>query len=160
MDKSLRGDLENSTEGPEKQTWISIPVLLQYDLLPESKLNPFVALGFATDYLASSSISLNRVAVNAAASPERSFDIARNDLNFSLLLSAGGKYKIGGGMLLAEIRYAYGLMEISDRDHAFENTTLLFDYSYADSVFKISTLSITMGYVFNVFNPKKLNRAK
>lgn len=160
MDKNLRDDLENSTEGPENQTWVSLPVLVQYDLIPESKFNPFVAIGVATDYLASSSITLSRVAVNAAGSPSREFDIDRNELNFSLLLSAGGKYKIGGGMLITEIRYAYGLMEISDRDHAFENSTLLFDYSYADSVFKISTLSITMGYVFNVFNPKKLNRAK
>ena len=156
LDKPLSGDLENSTEGPEKQTWISLPVLVQYDLIPESKFNPFVGVGVSVDYLAGSSISLNRVAVNAAASPQRTFAIDRNELNFSVLLSAGGKYKIGGGMLIAEIRYAHGLMEISDRDHAFSNSTLLFDYSYADSVFKINTLSATIGYVFNVFNPKNI----
>ncbi len=160
LDKDLGGDLENSTEGPENQTWLSLPILVQYDLVPTSKFNPFVAVGVSTDYLMASSIALSRVAVNAAGSPQRAFAIERNELNFSLLLSAGGKYKIGGGILIAEIRYAHGLMEISDRDHAFTNSTLLFDYSYADSVFKINSLSATIGYVFNVFNPKKLNRAK
>ncbi len=160
LDKDLGGDLENTTEGPEKQTWLSLPVLIQYSLIPDSKFNPFVAVGGSVDYLTSSSISLNRVAVNAAASPQRSFDIDRNSLNVGVLVSAGGKYKIGGGLLLAELRFAYGLLEVSDRDRAFNNNTLLFDYSYADSVFKVNTLSLTMGYIFNVFNPKKLNRAK
>jgi opacity protein-like surface antigen len=160
LDKDLGGDLENTTEGPEKQSWLSIPILVQYDLIPDSKFNPFVAVGISTDYLVASSISLNRVAVNAAASPQRAFDVDRNSLNFGLLLSAGAKYKIGGGMLLAEIRYSHGLLEVSDRDRVFSNSILLFDYGYADSVFKVNTISATIGYVFNVFKPKKLNRAK
>lgn len=160
LDKDLGGDLENTTEGPENQTWLSLPVLVQYDLIPDSKFHPFVGIGVSTDFLMASSIALNRVAVNAAASPQRAFDIDRNYLNFSLLLSAGGKYKIGGGLLIAEVRYSYGLLEISDRDHAFSNNILLFDYDYADSVFKVNSLSATIGYIFNIFNPKKLNRAK
>ncbi len=160
LDKDLGNDLENTTEGLEKQTWISLPVQVQYSLVPDSKFNPFIAIGASADYLASSSISLNRVAVNAAASPQRTFDIDRNAFNVNLLISGGAKYKIGGGMLLVELRYSYGLLEVSSRDHAFSNSTLLFDYSYADSVFKMNSISATIGYVFNVFNPKKLNRAK
>jgi hypothetical protein len=160
LDNNLGGDLENSTEGPEKQSWISLPILVQYALKPGSKLNPFVAAGASVDYLMASSISLSRVAVNAAASPQRSFDIERNPWNVSALVSGGIKYKIGGGLLVAEVRYAYGLMDMNDAESAYSNSILLFDYDYADSIFKVNSVSATVGYVINIFNPKKLTSTK
>jgi hypothetical protein len=37
---------------------------------------------------------------------------------------------------------------------------MAFKYGYADSIFKVNSLSVTAGYVYNIFKPKKLSRGK
>lgn len=159
---SLENNLENTSDGQEKQSWISLPVTVQYALFP-SRVNPYISLGIATDYLLASQISLNNIRVNANTTPEQSETITerRNRIIVSAIASAGIKLKLGGGFVVSEIRYLYGLMPVNDPTTAFDvNEKLLFDKGYADSEFSVNSMSISAGYIFNVFKPKKLRCKK
>lgn len=153
--------LINSFTGIETQTRISLPVTLEYEIA-EKKYNPYVALGVSTDYLLNSEITGDRTRENQAGVSEKTEDLKpqREKINISALAAAGVKLPIGPGFLVFEVRYAYGLTNVSSPETAYANQSLALDYGYADSVFKLSSLSIAGSFIFNKHNPKKLTHKK
>jgi hypothetical protein len=149
--------LSNEFKGIETQNWFSLPVSFEYRV-GESKINPYVAGGVSIDYLLKAKLNGIRNRDDVASVPESSYDIisARNKINISALLAAGIKAKIGVGFFVAEVRYLYGLNNITSSENALTNQRALWDPYYTDSVFKISSLVITGSYVINIFKPKKL----
>lgn len=161
-DLDLGNDIKNTSTGKESLTWISLPVLLQYNF-STSKFNPYVALGFSADYLINANLTMNRLRVNATSTQERTFDIkgSRNKINISTVAAAGFKLPLGNGFVTGEMRFTYGLTKINNSNSAFTiSDYLLFDHAYADNVMRINAVSVTAGYLYNVFNPKKLSRKK
>lgn len=143
----------------ERQTWIELPVLLQYKLL-DKKYNPYIALGATPSYLLASQLELERPIDGNQAVELDETDILelRNQINVSLTVSAGIKFKVGPGFYVAEIRYNHGLLNLSDQENILNsNPQLVFDRRYADSEFSVNTISLhLLGYLFNQYNPKKL----
>lgn len=152
----------NHTEGTESQSWASLPISLQYGIKIK-KIDTYVGLGVSTDFLLGSTLTINRARTNANSLQEQTIDITsgRNPINISAIVSAGLKFKLGGGFVVGEIRYYYGLTTINTVNSAYTlNDYLLFDNAYADNQMKLNSLSITAGYIVNVFNPKKLRARK
>lgn len=160
---TLSGDEENTSEGMEEQTCLSLPVSLQYCLSQKSRLHPYIGLGVAGDYLLDASLTMSRIRVNANSEQEQTFDItdARNTFNLSAIASAGIKMPLGGGYVVTELRIRYGITKINNPSTAFAvNDYLLFDSGYTDNEMKLNAISITAGYVYNIFKPKKLRNKK
>lgn len=151
--------LLNEFEGAESQTALSLPVTLEYKFM-EKKFNPYIALGFSTDYLLSSKLTAERKRTDEPGVPERGLDLERERINLSALAAAGVKLPVGPGFIVFEVRYAHGLTNVSTPETAFANQSLALDYGYADPVFKQSSLSIAGSYIFNKHNPKKITRKK
>jgi len=149
----------NEFEGLEKQTALSLPVTLEYKFI-EKKFNPYIALGFSTDLLLSNTLTAERKRTDEPGVPERGVDLEREPINLSALAAAGVKLPVGPGFIVFEVRYAHGLTNISSPETAFANQSLALDYGYADSVFKLSSLSVAGSYIFNKHNPKKITRKK
>jgi len=148
-------------EGFEKQNWITLPISVQYSLFEFKKIHFYVSAGASIDYLLSSDITATLLrGENASSLPEKTITVIedRNKINSSILISAGGKRKIGSGYLLGEIRFQYGLTNNTDIGGTFSNPTLTFDYHLVDSIFKLNSLSISVGYVVNIYKPKKLSK--
>lgn len=148
----------NITEATESMMWLSLPVSVQYTL-SDHPMNPYVSLGASADYLIQSDITVKRTRVNANALQERTLDVTdgRNNLNLSGIASIGVKRRLGGGYFNAEVRISYGFSSISKPEYAYTlDEFLLFDYAYADNEFRINSLSLTVGYLYNVFSPKKI----
>ena len=145
----------------EKQSWASLPVSLHYQFNKFS-FKPYIALGVQTDYLLNASLSAERIrqGFQSIQQETEDFKAQRQKLNFSILAAAGARFKLGGGFVITEVRFYYGLTSISSKESAFQNNQLAFKYGYADSIFKINSLSVTAGYVYNIFNPKKLRSRK
>lgn len=161
-DLHLSDDLENSSEGKEVQTGITLPVSLQY-AIRKSRLNPYVSLGLSVDYLLKSNITMSRLRVNANSIQERNFDVtaSRKRINLNAIASAGMKARLGSGFVVAEMRFTYGLSGINDTSSAYTiDDYLLFDDGYADNSMNLNSLSLTVGYIYNVFHPKKLKPGK
>lgn len=145
----------NITTAQESQAWISLPVSLQYTL-KDVRYLPYLALGVSTDYLLSSNITTETIQDNAGSVQKRTLDITREKLNISAMMSAGAKLRIFGGYLVGEVRYYYGLKKVNSSNTYHQNTSINFNNNIGDSLFKLNSLSLTVGYVQNIFKPKKL----
>ncbi len=153
--------LRNELTAFETQNWASLPVTLEYSVLNAQsnlhrKFRPYVAGGVSIGYLLNSSISAERQRDDASSIPEANIDIARESINVGLLVGTGVKMKMGSGLFVVEIRYAHGLNGLTSQKTAYENQSLLWNYGYADPQFKISSLSLALSYVVDVFKPKKI----
>lgn len=149
-----------TTTGKERQAWVSLPVTVQYRL-GKSKFNPYIAAGFSADYLLRCTNEFRRTKEQATSLEQQSIDIKleRKKFNASAIVAAGAKLKVSGGYVLAEIRYTYGITHVNDK----ENIYTLFDKTfptggYVDGIFKMNSLSVTLGYAYNIFHPKKLKK--
>jgi hypothetical protein len=70
------------------------------------------------------------------------------------------KLKVASGLLVGELSYTHGLTHVSSQETAYENQRLLWEYGYADPVFKLSSFAVTVSYIQDIFKPKKLSRKK
>jgi Outer membrane protein beta-barrel domain len=150
--------LTNSTTSTN---YISFPLLVQYDLLKkEGNLRPYVSAGISPNYLFAATKTPERKLTNNQPIESKSFDVVNEFEKFdlSILASAGIKYRFGGGFLVAEVRYRYGLLNVNTAASTAINTEITWDYHYLDGLFKLNSLQITGGYIHNIFNPKKLNK--
>jgi Outer membrane protein beta-barrel domain len=156
-------DSVRTNNGPRSHTWASLPISLQYsfgksDDLDRNKFNPYVALGIETSYLlAASTTGQAKIAHNSGVE-QKSFPVLGdlNRVNLSGILSAGIKYKIGKGVLVAEARYHQGLTNVTRKDGTFANSFLTWDHHATDAIYKLNYMSVTVGYLLNIYNPKKL----
>ena len=155
------GDPRNFTIiGKENQTWVTLPVILQYRVL-ESKFNPYVGIGASLDYLLGATNKFSRTKEQAASLDEQSLSLNdyRNRVNASAILALGAKMKVTGGFAFLEVRGSYGLTKLNDTADIYAlYAKTLPTGGYVDGIFKMNTLSVTLGYVYNRFNPKKLNK--
>lgn len=157
--------LVNEFTGIESQNWISLPISIEYAYLNTNskfhkKFRPYVAGGFVLEYLTGAKITADREREGEASIPESSIEIDREKLNLSLTLSTGIKIKMASGLFVADVRYVHGLTNVSSSETAFSNQKLLWEYGYADPIFKMSSFGVTLSYVQDIFKPKKLKRKK
>jgi hypothetical protein len=135
---------------------------LQYQF-SKFKFKPYISLGVQGDYLIGAKFTGSRTRQGYQFIEEKSYDLnsQREKFNISVIASAGARLKLGGGFFIAEVRVLYGITKINSQGTAFTiDSNLPFQYGYADSIFKLNSLSLTAGYVYNIFNPKKLNKRK
>lgn len=153
-------DAVKQTDGTETQTWISVPISMQYTLHEKGITALYVAGGLSADYLLSSSIKIfSDRGDEISTVSENTYSVAeqRNNFNAAAILSTGYKRKTGKGYLILELRYKMGLFPMLTKADTYENSTLVWNYHYVDGIFKLNTLSLSVGYVLNRYNPKKLN---
>jgi len=149
-----------TTTGKERQAWVSLPVMMQYRIM-KNRFNPYIAAGLSADYLINCSNEFRRTKEQAASLEQTSIDIAleRKKFNASLMLAAGAKLNVSGGFFLTEIRYSYGLTNVNGKENVYSLFDKTFPTSgYVDGIFKVNSLSVTVGYVYNIFHPKKLKK--
>jgi Outer membrane protein beta-barrel domain len=150
-----------TTTAAQRLTYISLPLAVQYNLYDgikrKSKLNPYLSVGIAVDYLASATLRAEKKRTGYQAVEAATFVVTpqRQKLNISPIVGAGIKVKAAGGFAIAEIRYRYGVTAVTNTETQFDDPDLVFNYHYVDSIFKLNALSFTLGYVHNIFSPKK-----
>jgi hypothetical protein len=155
-------DTAFTTTAEEKQTWITLPITLRYQL-DRKTFMPYVGLGVEAAYLINASLNGNRTRQGFQFIEDKSFDLKpqREKFNISAVATAGAHFPLGSGFVVTEIRFVYGITKVNSDQTAFAvDSSLPFEYGYADSTYKLNSLSITAGYVYNIFNPKKLNKRK
>lgn len=151
---------------PETQSWVSMPVSLQYEFMKEKfkkgeqRIMPYVALGGQFDYLLSAEESPSTERTGFASITQQTFDTKsnRSATNLNAILSVGAKMKAGPGLLIAEARFSYGLTPITSSNDVYANQILVFNNNAAPPIYSLNTLSVTIGYGYNIFQPKKLKK--
>lgn len=155
-------DTTFTTTAKEKQNWLSLPISIQYQF-NKIKFRPYVSVGAQVDYLLGASMSSLRSRKGYQSIDDKSFDMSpqREKLNISAIAAIGSHFPLSGGYVVAEIRFAYGITKLNSTATGFGiDSNLPFQYGYGDSIFKINTVTASIGYVYNIFNPKKLRKRK
>lgn len=153
------GDTTFLTIVKETQQWLSLPLVVQYKVT-RLKFEPYVSLGIQTDYLLGTNSLGSRDRTGYQFIQEEKFDFKslRNKLNLSVIAGVGGRVKLGGGYIVGEANFAYGINPLSSKASAYENTEVAFKFGYADNLFSLNGLSLSVGYVYNIYNPKKIRK--
>jgi hypothetical protein len=150
----------------EDQTWFQLPVSVQYKIT-EGTVNPYVSAGFSLDFLSASETAgdASKVTVERQGGnlPDQSISKGsltelideREKLNFSAFIGVGAKLKLSEGYLHAHLRFNYGLTE-TVKDGTAYNSIKIWELQDANDKFKQHVVSFTLGYVLDLYKPRKL----
>lgn len=148
-------------EAQEKQMLFELPVLVQYQLF-EKPYHPYVAIGVTPTYLLGDELEIERTIEGSQAIELDDRDIMdlRETFGMNATIAAGIKLLIGDGYYVVEGRINYGLLNMSDQSQSLTaDPELAWSWRYADSEFKVNTVSLSViGYLFDKYIPKKLKR--
>lgn len=159
--KGLLVDEDGNTlsDVEQVQTFGSIKLPVNVSLfLMNKKYKPYLSLGITPEYILSSNMTITRFITNYAPVTERSFDAKEliNPFLLSANIAAGAKYKIKRGYLYGEVRFNYGLTQLTKSDAIYTAIPeLSFAYAYPANINKLNSISLTFGYLRNQYNPKK-----
>jgi hypothetical protein len=79
----------------------------------------------------------------------------RNTILYSGIVGGGFRYKIPKGVISLELRANIGLNNIVKSDMRYNNYELYSKFYYLDDDFSLNTFSLTAGYYFSFYKPKK-----
>ena len=160
----------------EKQFWLDVPIYLKYS---DNKgvIRPYGYIGFAESYLISSKASMDLVISSpsqnnqaVSSGPDVPLTFLRHRLNRSLVIGGGVRYKIGKDFVFADVRYMAGLSNLSTNPYKRDPhiteipkdkvTNDLASLGYVDPIFRLDNLSISIGFVHPLYNPRKIKKAR
>jgi hypothetical protein len=161
-----------SLTSSEKQTYLELPILLNYNFT-KSKVVPYVNAGGSFALMMKSSMVPVRVDEtgdnNQREIKEGEIIVTslRKKMNYNLVLGAGVKIKdvLGRGYLFVDMRYTHGLNNVvNTKIRGTKDETsdyLMYNYFYSDNDFKMNSFMYSVGYVYPLYKPKlKKVRAK
>ncbi|MCB0633302.1 MAG: hypothetical protein R2824_29845 [Saprospiraceae bacterium] len=150
----------------ERQRWTQIPLLLQVNGLPRSKIIqsrfiPYFLLGGTSEFLVKRSAQ--------AIGPEIDFPGDENDrsasiiqlgdqrrrFNFALMAGLGGKFRFKQTYVLLDVRYHRLLQNVVDGTDRYLNDRLLNVFNYVDNDYRLYSLNINVGAGLFLFHSKK-----
>jgi hypothetical protein len=145
----------------EKQTYMEVPVLINYNF-GKGKFVPYVNVGGSFAYLLKSTVVPVRIDEtgdnNQREIKEGGIVVTslRRKMNYNLMAGAGLKVKdiLGRGYLFIDIRYSMGLNNIVNPDKRYSNDDLVYKYLYVDNNFKINSFQYSVGYSYPLYKPK------
>jgi len=79
----------------------------------------------------------------------------RKKMLYGAIIGAGMRYKVPRGVITVDLRANIGLNNIVNEDRRYENQDFLTKYYYLDDDFSLNTLSLSAGYYFSFYKPKK-----
>lgn len=147
----------NSITYTERINKFEFPVSIAYDF-DIKKIHYFVRTGISVAKLTGSTGNPTRkYAQDLPSESGGSQDISsyRKNLIFGGILGAGIRYKVPRGVLSVELRANIGLTNIVRSDRRYKNQKLMTKYYYLDDDFSINTFSLSAGYFFSFYKPKK-----
>jgi len=143
----------------ETQAWLELPVVLKYTM-GQKKMRFYLQGGGAVSMILSSKSNITRkdeeTQSNQAIGPVINTMSLRNTFNYSLIGGAGIRYKAGYGYVVLDVKYMYGLNNISNVDKKYNDQELIYKYGYIDNNFTLNSLMFSVGYYKSFYKPKKL----
>ena len=166
------------------QFWLDAPVYLKYTDNRDRRIRPFGYLGFAVNYLLSAKNVFQFTDFKPGGSqllaegPSEKVTYQRNQFNRSWLVGGGIKYKMGKDFLYVDLRYMGGLTnlarvnEIYYSERAPDNDKNLIGnpdyylsnkvtrYRYVSDLFRLDNVSLSLGYIHPIYDPRKIKKAR
>lgn len=146
----------------ESQGWLAVPISVKY-LFGKSKFKFFIRAGISSSLIVVNQADLVRKSseINNTefSGPQLSLSAQKNPLNFSVLGGLGCTYKLGYGFLILDLRYVYGLSNISNISTKYENfNTQITNYGYIESNVALTNFQASIGYMYTLYKVKKIKK--
>jgi len=161
-----RGATETAT-GPTvflqntfKLNWLDLNPVVTYRLSGDKSVNAlstYVSFGPGVSYLLSAAntfVTTKNNGIGVVSGPDVIMTKSYKKLSYSLIASAGLKYKFGSIFLTAEIRAQYFLNNAVN-PATRTNQDAAFNYGFTLDDYKINNLTGNIGFSIPYFNPKK-----
>ena len=150
----------------ETQTYITVPLSFTYDFMEVKKFKPFVRVGASMSYLldANAELTLEYLDDSPNNDEESSTDLKdqRNTITTSVFGGIGVKYKVKRAYFVFDARYRYGLNNVVNEDKRYDsgsdNFDRIFRLQQVDDDFGIDKVSISVGYIRNLYKPRTKNK--
>lgn len=155
----------------DRQSWVKLPLTIRFSDAA-GKYRPYGYVGYSVDILMSDRGSITysdrnftdgRIIPDERESPVLNFKPKRNILNRSFILGGGVKYKLGLEYAFIDLRYSIGLTNLVKVENTIERNNPedpAFTWGYVDNLFKLNNLSVSVGYIYPLYKPRKLKKAR
>jgi hypothetical protein len=147
----------NSIVYQEKMYKVELPVTLAYEFKIK-KFNYFLRAGVSVANITGVTGKPSRTyAADIAPEPGDYQDIGsyRKKMLYSGIVGAGIRYKVPRGVITVALRASLGINNIVRSDKRYDNQELSTRFNYLDDDFSLNTLSLSAGYYFSFYKPKK-----
>jgi hypothetical protein len=147
----------NSVTYTERLYKLMVPLSLSYEISAK-KVHYFVRAGAsAARVMGITGIATRKFTEETAPVTGETQDISfyRKTMLYGAVIGAGLRYKVPHGVLMAEIRGNIGLNNIVRSDRRFDNQQQILRSYREDDDFTINTYSLSVGYYFSFYKPKK-----
>lgn len=166
-----------------RQNWLSLPVTLVYGDF-KGKYRPYGYLGYSFHYLLAevSTITLKNDRPGkteterdntTVTSTNLKSQFSRNRLNQSIIVGGGLKWKIGLDFVFIDLRYQFGLRNITSLDDLYvDNSTqpgsnknigsqeISTRWASVPDIMRLDNLSVSIGFLRPLYKPRELKRAR
>lgn len=175
----------DTQEFMDRQTWMNLPLSFKYTDA-SGKYRPYGYVGYGAHFLLTDKASIKifnedqnstggEVSTQSSESPALNFITKRNRLNYSLFLGGGIKYKRGLDYVFFDVRYAFGLTNVTksesyadyagigsdySQNNVLESSAATWRWGHVDDFLRMDNLSISIGYVHPFYKPRKMKKAK
>lgn len=151
----------------DRQSWVSLPVAVKYSPWTRGQIRPYAFGGYMLSFLLTDRAQIDiqkadegLAGVIEASSPNMDFIEYRKRIARSFFIGGGVKYKLGINFLFAEMRYNFGLSNIVSNTTTFGQSGPAVEWGYVDDYFRLDNFSISVGYVYPLYKPRMVKRAK
>jgi len=146
----------------ETQTQIRLPISVSYNFT-ETDFKPYVRVGIVPAILLVAKAEANRSYINTGNTYLDPLEVANVDImngrrfiNLWAFAGAGFNYKLGPGNFFLDLRYYMNLLnQVKPGSDPFMFPDLTFKIYYANDEFFLNNLTVTAGYMFPLYRPKK-----
>lgn len=161
-EKIASGGHNSEFNGELNFSIIEMPLMIQYQFF-EGKFRPYATAGIVPQFYFSASYPGDVTSNSIEGSPEVSLGTVNlnnelNRFNLAATISGGIKLNVPTGFINARLRYSYGLLQVFKETSALEpsDPNLIWDLNESLDGFRLQDLTISVGYTYNIFIPKKL----
>ena len=163
---------KDNLESTDQRNSLVIPLMIKYTHKNSSNLKPYGYVGYSLELLLSDKlkvISQNRdenpddeignVSTETYESPNRNYNDIRTRLNRSFLLGGGVQLKRGLNYWFVDLRYSFGLTNIVKKESVF-NTEEIYRSGYVDDFLRLDNLSFSVGFMYPLYKPREVRKAR
>jgi hypothetical protein len=147
----------NSVTYSEKLYKAEIPFSIAYEFNAK-KVNYFIRTGFSLARITGvTGVASRKYAEEMPAITEETMDMQdyRNRMLYGAALGTGIRYKVPRGVLTMEFRVTIGLNNLVKPENRFNHQQQIFKSYYMDDDFSLNVFSLSAGYYFSFYKPKK-----
>jgi hypothetical protein len=147
----------NSVTYTEKLYKAEFPISLAYEINIK-KVHYFVRAGFSAAKITGvSGRPLRKYAEDLPPVPgeNQNINYYRKNMLYSGIIGTGIRYKVPRGVITVDLRATLGINNIVRADKRYDNKELSTRFHYLDDDFSLNTISLSAGYYFSFYKPKK-----